>query len=229
MKTVRALAVAVALGLAAGGTAQAVDNVSITKHNLSLNTNAIYQTNTQEVCVFCHTPHGASPDAPLWNRAMPAGPFTMYSSPTIEMTIAGSPQGVSLACLSCHDGTIALDALRNTPGSGTTWAGFPSGNPPSAGYTFVGAGPGNVFPSGKISNLGQDLRDDHPISVTYDPTKDPAFNTIASVTTAGLRFYGAAKNQVECASCHNPHDSTNGMFLRKANAMSALCTTCHIK
>jgi len=33
--------------------------------------------------------------------------------------VAGAqPQGVSLACLSCHDGTIGIDSLINAPGSG---------------------------------------------------------------------------------------------------------------
>jgi hypothetical protein len=41
---------------------------------------------------------------------------------------------VSLACLSCHDGTIALDALINAPGSG----GFNVGNRDSTDPAFAG-------------------------------------------------------------------------------------------
>ena len=111
------------------------ENIRETKHNLAANTD-IVATGTTEVCVFCHTPHGGRVDvggsgagaggAPLWNRALPpagvsgTGSFTMYRSPNFDGAgdVATGPKGVSLACLSCHDGTIALDALINAPGSG---------------------------------------------------------------------------------------------------------------
>ncbi len=32
---------------------------------------------------------------------------------------------------------------------------------------------------------------------------------------------------VECASCHEPHNPFYGTFLRRSNAASTLCTTCH--
>jgi len=57
----------------------------------------------------------------LWNRALPLpADFTMYESPNFDGAgdVSTGPKGVSLACLSCHDGTIALDALVNAPGSG---------------------------------------------------------------------------------------------------------------
>ena len=34
---------------------------------------------------------------------------------------------------------------------------------------------------------------------------------------------------VECASCHDPHSTTNPTFLRVSNAGSGLCLTCHTK
>ncbi len=124
------------------------ENIRDTKHNLSINDDVL-ATGTSEVCVFCHTPHGGRTDvagggAPLWNRALPpsgtsgTGAFTMYKSPNFDGTVDVStgPKGVSLACLSCHDGTIALDALINAPGSG----GFNSTN--SAALTGVSAGAG---------------------------------------------------------------------------------------
>ncbi|HET8759551.1 MAG TPA: hypothetical protein VFN94_00680, partial [Nitrospiria bacterium] len=59
---------------------------------------------------------------PLWNRALPpSNQFTNYTSPNFDNdlgTETAGPKGVSLACLSCHDGVIALDALINAPGSG---------------------------------------------------------------------------------------------------------------
>jgi len=212
---------------AMAGAAMAQDDVSITKHNLTLNTNNVYATTgTDEVCAFCHTPHAASTTArPLWNREDSVASYTMYNSTfsaTIDMTVAASPQGVSLACLSCHDGTVALDAFQNAPGSGGGGAG-------SEGYTFVGADAGNLFPAASFAMLDTDLTDDHPISITYDTAADTAFNPAAAGKVGTLPLYGASADQVECGSCHNPHDDTNGVFLRASNAGSALCTTCHIK
>jgi predicted CXXCH cytochrome family protein len=167
--------------------------------------------NTTQTCVYCHAPHAGviGLAAPLWNRNNPApGTFTMYDSPTIQMTIASGPQGVSLACLSCHDGVTAYNSLVNAPSDGTAITGTMSGS----------------------RALGQDLSNDHPISITYDPTADTAFNAASSVTGAGgLVLFGAGADQVECGSCHNPHDNTNGTFLRKLNTNSDICTTCHIK
>jgi len=183
-----------------------------------------------EICVYCHTPHNTNTaiEAPLWNRSAPSGPYTMYSSPTLDMTIAGSPQGVSLACLSCHDGSLALDAILRAPkaytgtvGGGskisTCASGCHAGSSPAGGYNFTGV------------NLGTDLSNDHPVSLTYDTTKDPDFNALVSGKVGTLPLYGTGKNQVECGSCHNPHDNSKRPFLRVANADSALCLTCHKK
>jgi len=101
------------------------EDVSRTKHNLSSNPD-IMATGTTEVCIFCHTPHGAnlaaSTQAPLWNRLLPDDTsYEVYESPNFDaqdFTGIHRPKGVSLACLSCHDGSIAFDALVNLPGSG---------------------------------------------------------------------------------------------------------------
>ena len=206
----------------AAGSASAVDNVAITKHNLSVSSSGSIPAGTTledygEICVYCHTPHGGQIGAPLWNRAFSSATYDMYDSPTIDMTIDAQPTGVSLACLSCHDGTIGLDVITNPPN------------------TFVGTVPGttpgtNTMPTTSFAFLDTDLRNDHPISVTYDIGLDPAFNSKADVALGGLKLFGdGTTDKVQCASCHNPHDSTNEPFLRKSNGASALCTTCHIK
>ncbi len=84
----------------------------------------------EEVCIFCHTPHGGRSNvggvegvAPLWNRRL-SNPmsYTPYNSQHFDaqdlMGTPGRPKGVSLACLSCHDGAVAFDALINSSGSG---------------------------------------------------------------------------------------------------------------
>ncbi|MEW6684493.1 MAG: hypothetical protein AB1451_16480 [Nitrospirota bacterium] len=141
-----------AWGAHCGGTTgkSCTENIRETKHNLAANTD-ILSSGTTEVCVFCHTPHGGSTNvagggAPLWNRALPlgtdvgsgSGQFQVYDSPNFDNQLGAElpgPKGVSLACLSCHDGTIALDALINAPGSG----GFNAANRSSVSGTSTGA------------------------------------------------------------------------------------------
>ena len=175
----RVFLVALGLGSTAAGLARAqvTDNVTATKHNLSV-TPITGVKNYGEVCVYCHTPHGGSTQAPLWNRSLPsAASFTMYTSPTIDMIIGSGPGPVSLACLSCHDGSIGLDAITNFPNTATDT--IPSG------VKIDGPGRTNGW-----AKLGTDLRDDHPVGVTYDITADPAFNSLASAKTAEARFAG---------------------------------------
>ena len=212
------------------GSAFAADNVTNSKHNLSSSGatygNTIYTTDgTDEVCVFCHTPHHgdkAGTGVALWNRAATAATFTMYSTSTIDMTISAQPQGVSLACLSCHDGTVAFDNLYNGPGAGDY-----NGNVWARGWTWTGSV--NTMAGSASANVGMDLSNDHPISVTYDATLDTAFQSTSAVTGAGLALYGSGSDQVECGSCHNPHNSTYAPFLRINNQASSLCLACHIK
>lgn len=102
------------------------DGVINTRHNLTQSpigpgsvTMDNYRNDYGEVCVYCHTPHGANTTttAPLWNRTMKSNTYTSYSSMTIE-GVVGSPGANSLTCLSCHDGTTAIDSIINMPGSG---------------------------------------------------------------------------------------------------------------
>lgn len=222
MKGLLALSAVIALSMAAAAPALSQATVATTKHNLSITsgrsgvagaTVLTGVTDYGQICVYCHAPHNtaAAANGPLWNRSAVAGSYTMYTSPTIDMTMGVTPGSQSMACLSCHDGTVALDVVINRPGGLTS---------------AVGAG---KAPAGSV--LSQDLSNDHPIAVTYDPTVAGAvgeFVAVATVTTAGLKFYGAS-NKLECATCHNVHNNTNAPFLRKANGASALCLTCHIK
>jgi predicted CXXCH cytochrome family protein len=199
------------------------DNVSNTDHNLADSANPYSTSTTDEICVFCHTPHGGTTDAPLWNRNYTPGSFTMYTSPTMDMNVGVTgPESVSAACLSCHDGTTAFDSLINEPGNG---------NDAIATWTWAG---GNNKMDGTISPvayLGTDLSDDHPISIAYDTTLDPDFNAIVNNYVGSLPLYPGSQsaNQVECGSCHNPHEDILPAFLRISNAGSAICVSCHQK
>jgi len=145
-----------------------------------------HSTNTGEICVFCHTPHGGdnSAAAPLWNRVLSASQtYTRYSdlgTSTFDATEA--PVGsVTVACLSCHDGTQAIDSVINAPGSG----GYNAAGSQIGGFAGGDATASRLSP-GIVQNLGTDLSNDHPVSMQYGgggvstsavngPTIDPDF------------------------------------------------------
>jgi predicted CXXCH cytochrome family protein len=85
-----------------------------------------------------------------------------------------------------------------------------------------------TLPSGR-SNLGTDLSDDHPISFVFDgalATADGELKDPASLT-AKVRL--DSTKQVQCTSCHDPHNNQYGKFLVQDNRGSALCVNCHSK
>jgi len=239
-----------------------IADVANTPHNLGTSPGGGPNTfsATAEICVFCHTPHGGDVTAavPLWNRALAApASYTTYDSlGSTSMDAAEAPVGsVSIACLSCHDGTQAMDTLLNDPGSGDVVASFTAG-------TWTG----NDRPQG-IANLSADLTNDHPIGIQYGgggltvgapagATNDPDFvaadNDVINSTTVwwvdteatpngtrqktDMQLYtrteasvaGGAQPFVECASCHDPHSEVT-TFLRVVNDGSAVCLACHVK
>ncbi|HUK56414.1 MAG TPA: hypothetical protein VLY20_07135 [Nitrospiria bacterium] len=150
------------------------EDVSRTKHNLSSNPD-INETGTTEICVFCHTPHGAnlaaSGQAPLWNRLLPDDTsYTVYSSPNFDaqdVTGTRRPKGVSLACLSCHDGSIAFDAMINAPGSGGFIpANLGTGRGPGTSTTTINFSGGGIVGPDKTFNEG--LRDSNDVETTAE-------------------------------------------------------------
>ena len=193
------------------------DSVLDSPHNLSAGSSAtIKSTQEVRVCIFCHTPHHATllsdPEypGPLWSRPENTNTYTVYDSSTIQAK-PGQPQGVSRLCLSCHDGTIAL---------ADTGAISPSDSLKS--QTLADNSP---------ANLGEDLSNDHPISMEYG--KNPAeFNDLSTLLANRVRLvaHGGPLN-VECTSCHDPHDNRYGNFLVMdlSTQKDALCTTCHAK
>jgi predicted CXXCH cytochrome family protein len=166
-----------------------------------------------QICLPCHTPHGANTtvaDSPLWNHKLSTAAYTMYSSATMN-SVPGQPDGRSKLCLSCHDGTVALDSF--------------------------GASTGTHFLSASDSAyIGTDLRNDHPVSITYNTAlantdgelHDPATRATALGGTIAQKMLFNGK--LECASCHDVHNAQNneGLLLIN-NAGSALCLTCHDK
>ena len=142
-----------------------------------------YLQTTDEICVFCHTPHGAQNmavvNAPLWNRLAGTATYILYKTGTMQGTTSLSNGNMSLACLSCHDGTQAMDSMINKPGSsgfktsgsrigGNWYSGTDLAVPGSGG---LGDGFIDTVPSvGTHDNevlLGTDLSNDHPIGMAY--------------------------------------------------------------
>ena len=195
------------------------------------------------VCSVCHTPHHADPVAgPLWNHTMSPGGFTMYNNSTapaanLQSAPDSSPAASSLACLSCHDGTVAVN---------------------SYGGTIQGGGPVTIT---NRANLTKDLSHSHPISLTYDvnlTTLDkwlynPDTKTVAPPVSGGGAFVSGndmtingfllnGNHRLECNSCHDVHNQEGSPFhivnnpklvkivgVDAQNNGSLLCRSCHNK
>lgn len=185
--------------------------LATSKHNLSASgPGTVKATTESQMCVFCHAPHNASPSAPLWNKRAPGSTYTPYTSST-SLARAGQPTGASLACLSCHDGTIALGELL------------------SRGATIPMAGGAVGMPAGN-SNLGTDLSDDHPVSFAYTSSLATAHGgELADPATLTGKVRLDRSGQLQCTACHDAHDDANGKFLVMSNQASALCQVCHTK
>jgi len=114
----RRIGLMVALVMVAGSVwAERISDIRNTPHNLSVSgPGTVKATSETQVCVFCHTPHGATQGVtPLWNRQLSNQTYTPYTSSSLDANaIQGSldqPGGSSKLCLSCHDGTIALGSV----------------------------------------------------------------------------------------------------------------------
>ncbi|HEY6196400.1 MAG TPA: cytochrome c3 family protein [Candidatus Eisenbacteria bacterium] len=177
--------------------------------------------NYAQACVYCHAPHGSAGERPLWNRRLPSGPYRMYG----PLNMLGDPQptGVSRNCLSCHDGTIGLDDVLVAP------AGFTSAGPfretiQRCTSCHNGGNPAGGFNFEKLWFRPDDLRNQHPISVLYDASRDPNFLPAGSVVASGLVL---EDGKVQCATCHEPHTARYRPFLRIPNTNGSLCLLCH--
>jgi predicted CXXCH cytochrome family protein len=204
-------------GLFVVGSASAA--ISGSKHDF---TDDIGTGGFTDLCAVCHTPHTADTevsDAPLWDHELTSTDFTPYPSgagTTMDSTPDGTMAdlGISRLCLSCHDGTVAVDSYGDNIGSGTTFIQASAG--PFAG---VGAG-----------MLDNDMSSEHPIGMAYAD---------AGSTNGGMRpapvgntvlFGTGATATVECASCHDVHNETaNTHLLLTTNAGSLICLECHVK
>ncbi|OGW25830.1 MAG: hypothetical protein A2X59_00415 [Nitrospirae bacterium GWC2_42_7] len=225
------------LSIAYAGPALVTDNDN--RHNLSMySSSSIKATNEKQICIFCHTPHNSSSDAPLWNHLITTETnYTHYWTATLNAysSAASAPEidGYSRVCLSCHDGTVALGAVKSritTYGEGTTkiQMNFVSGVVDASGKLIGGTG-----------YVGTDLSGDHPISFEYNSALAAADGFLTVPQSGGylgdsdVKLYptGAdlSKYGVQCTSCHDPHDDSKNSdipFWRKAT-YEEVCDVCH--
>ena len=176
-----------------------------TKHNLSVSGPGSLRALTEtRICIFCHTPHNATPLSPLWNKDLDPQVYAVYASPTLRAGLIPQPSGPTKLCLSCHDGTIAMGAVLNPTGG-------------------IGMAGGSTLPPGSLSDFGLDLSGHHPVSFPYHVSLPNA--ELASSPPPELVYGGG--DEIHCITCHDPHDDRYGRFLAMDNRYSVLCTTCH--
>ena len=203
----------------------------------------------QRTCVFCHTPHNAIadiPNGPLWNRsdtALNGTPYGWVAPGNLAIPITDPLIGSSRLCMSCHDGSVAVDSHGT---NGHTTGGLKLA---AANHAYV-----------------RDLTITHPIGFRYDEAaaarpgelvpKTEGFLTEPSSSFAAYAFdtrnraaYAKSTIKIQdalwggdgyvtCSSCHDVHNTTNAKsdtgrsynyFLRAREEGSAICLSCHIK
>lgn len=226
------------------------------KHDFSVGGGSMFAFDSFQVCIFCHTPHGANMvllhngttgetmnGRLLWNRSTPGQEFNVYRSDTLNFagtSTTPQPGSVSLLCLSCHDGIGAMNVLVN-PGTLTNYLTGTSINQfgdastdPIINMRNIGGASGTGAGLDSSEGTGGDsLVDDHPVGFVYDSALASSDGNLK--VPINTDFVDAAQKvrlfegRVECSSCHNPHDNSLGSFLVMDNAGSTLCQQCHTK
>ena len=197
------------------GVTYGAGSIMTTKHNLSTSGKGEIKSATEnEVCIFCHSSHNTSGEGPLWNHetTSPAR-FKTYDRTTMNSR-AEQPNGATKLCLSCHDGTIAVGAIRGL----------------SRPIPMRNVGNEGEIPLSRPSHIGTDLSGTHPVSVKYQETtaladdhlRWPPFDPQQKVGTD-------AEGYIQCTSCHDPHDDSQSAkypFWKKAT-FDEVCAVCH--
>lgn len=182
-----------------------------------------------QICLPCHTPHnailkdadGKALAGPLWNHTLSTATYTLYVDEATGQGVTGAVDQNSKLCLSCHDGTVALDSF-----------GGLTGNQQMTNSKMV---------------FGSDLSNDHPIgeaAIWPNPNPsymvDPALRAAAGIMP--LRYMSDGRQAVGCTSCHEPHNRKNTEHMLWVNnsgaattvdgrsvSGSVLCLNCHKK
>ncbi|MBI5558017.1 MAG: hypothetical protein HY885_10290 [Deltaproteobacteria bacterium] len=135
----------------------------------------------------------------------------------------GEPGSVSRLCLSCHDGTVAINEYGFDPGRAES----------------RGAATHFIADQFKIGG-GGNLTNHHPIGFSYldvalhddeIAAPDTVINGLATKEQTTIRSLLYAGEMMECVTCHDVHNTKNEgeTFLWKSDRNSGFCLTCHIK
>jgi predicted CXXCH cytochrome family protein len=211
-----------ALVLLLAGAAQAVAASSIvgSPHDLT--------RTTPYLCEVCHVPQLSGQDAawlPSWSRDRAGLGFAVYGVQPASPGASESPHenqwpGASTRlCLSCHDGLTASPVL---------YGGASQSRALHHAVNRSGIAPDDLV---RPPVRGTDLINGHPVFVPY-PGQPVAVGFHAPPSSSGWggaspRAIKLVAGWIECVSCHNVHDPAFKPFLRKSNAGSAMCLTCH--
>lgn len=210
-----------------------------TKHNLSVSgPGTIRAVEETQICIFCHTPHNAYPDYPLWNHDPSAAiSYTHYTSDTLQSykseAVAPPIDGVSKLCLSCHDGTIAVGAVKSSYDDILIEI---SACVDASGKLIDGLG--------CTGYIGTDLSGGHPLSIVFDEALKNKRNSNTElchlnwpVNDPDVKLYPTHGGYgVQCSSCHDPHtnrttETKDGKpwppFWQKTTH-DEVCLVCHV-
>ncbi len=192
----------------------------------------------RDPCIYCHVPSSVkgSPTAPggsqilEWNRYLGnSADMQVYDSDSLRTKIQ-ELGNESLLCLSCHDGTMAIDMVITKPDG---W-GMKNESPLHMRLDKGGGldkctqcHDGTTAHRMDAVVIGRNLMDDHPVGIVYPglfdshdffpPNSEGRFRN-------GVRLF---RNKVECASCHDVHNPDIVPFMRVEP--KELCITCHNK
>ena len=190
-------------------------------------------------CEVCHIPHVNSIESdytnPKWHRHSPTNStyvtYDQGNSATFKALNLTVQLGTSVACLSCHDGSMAVN--QSYAGSTAAYAPTFAIETASATYgAFDPPAPGTPGP-----HLGRiDLTHMHPVGVSYTQAAaaDPTLRPIGGARSLLGQMLKGARRSVECSTCHDIHgilgDSGRtpcALIVSPNNA--ALCETCHLQ
>lgn len=191
-------------------------------------------TRSNQICVFCHTPHRSSDEGPLWNRkASNVSFFKHFSSSSLTIddpavkgiSEYGQPNGSSRLCLSCHDGVTALGAVFTTPFD--PYDVFP--------IHFIDVKTGISGPDVHLPY--QTYSSHHPVSFKYNAavrnvlTNAPYYKTEYWFSPAnGVKL--DKFDRMQCTTCHDPHQDKSDIPSSltpfwAAKTYAEVCKSCH--
>jgi predicted CXXCH cytochrome family protein len=154
-------------------------------------------------CVVCHTPHNANTvSKPLWNHAASTAVYSMYDSTfssSIDMPVnsqGGSPTGISAACLSCHDGTLAV-ATNIGPITGTENLGTDLTNDHPINIEYLpNLDPGEFNPATDVATAGLKLYNGQVECATCHDVHNKGPSGVSKLLRA------SNTNSALCTTCH---------------------------